>query len=93
MNTKRFITKIIIKIILYTILTIIMHSLLNSAVITNEIALGQMQHSDEAYVIMSMYENIKHITYLVYNCITVGFAGTIIYDIYKFIQTKTKEKF
>lgn len=92
MNTKRFIARTLVKIISYATITIIMLSLLNSAVITNDIALGQMQHSDEVYVIMTMYEHMKHIIYFVYNCITVGFAGTIIYDIYKFIQTKTKEK-
>lgn len=92
MNTKRFIARTIVKTISYATITIIMLSLLNSAVITNDIALGQMQNSNEAYVIMGMYDNMKHIISIVYNCITVCFAGTIIYDIYKFIKTKTKEK-
>lgn len=91
MNTIKFIRRTIIKIIIYAIVSTIILSLLNSPIISNELALGQMQNSNELYLLMETYNN-KHFISIIYGCITAGFAATIIRDIYKFIQTKTKEK-
>lgn len=92
MTTKKFITRTTIKIIAFAIFTTIVFGLANSPVIANNIALGQMENSDVLYMMMETYNQTKHFVSIIYNCITVFFAGTIIYDIFKFIQTKTKEK-
>lgn len=92
MNTKKFIIKTVVKIIVFSVFTTIAFSLANSPIIANNIAIGQMQNSNDLYILMDIYNKTKHYVAIIYNCITVGFAGTIIYDICKFIKTKTKEK-
>ena len=91
MATKNFIAKVIFKIICFAIFTTIVFSLVNSPIITNDIALGQMENSDTLYMLMDTYNQVKHFTSIIYGCITVFFAGTIVRDTFKFIKTKTKE--
>ena len=91
MSTKRFAIKMAIKIIIYAVISTIALSLLVSPVISNTIALGQMQNDDTLYVLMETYNNVRPFVSIVYGFITALFAGTTIYDTYKFIQTKTKE--
>jgi hypothetical protein len=88
MSTKRFIIKTIAKIIIYAILSMIAFNLLTSPVITNELALGQMQNSNELYLLMETHNKVKPFISVIYGFITVLFAGTTIYDTYKFIKTK-----
>ena len=93
MNTRKFMLRLVIKIITFAIITTIIFTMLSSPIITNDIAMGQMENSDELYLIMEAYNKTSHFISIIYGCVTVFFAGTIIHDIYKFIQTKTKEKF
>ena len=91
MTTKKFIIKIIVKTILFVVFTTIVFTLANSPIIANSVAMGQMQNSNDYYILMELYNNTKHYVSIIYNCITVFFTGTIIYDVYQFIKTKTKE--
>lgn len=91
MTTKKFIIKTGIKIIVYAILSTIALSLLNSPVITNEIALTQMEHSNELYMLMDTYNKVRPFVSIIYGFITVLFAGTTIHDTYNFIKTKTNK--
>jgi hypothetical protein len=52
-------------------------------------AMGQMENSNELYMVMEAYNIAKPIISIIYGCITTWFVGTTIYDIYKLI---TKEK-
>jgi hypothetical protein len=88
MATKKFIIKTFVKIIIYAIISTIALSLLTSPIITNELALGQMENSNELYLLMETYNKIRPFISAIYGFITVLFAGTIIGDIYKFIKTK-----
>ena len=91
MNTKRFIIKTAIKIIIYTIISTIALSLLTNPIITNDLALSQMENSNELYLLMETYNKVKPFISIIYGLITALFAGTTIYDIYKFIKTKTNK--
>ena len=91
MTTKRFIIRTIIKIIIYAIASTIAISLLTSPIITNELALTQMENSNELYVLMDTYNKIRPFISIVYSLITCWFASTTIYDIYKFIKMKTNK--
>lgn len=91
MSTKKFVIKTTTKIITYTIISTIALSILTSPIITNEIALGQMENSNELYLLMEIYFKSKPFISLIYGWITVLFAGSTIYDIYKFIKTKTNK--
>lgn len=88
MTTKKFIIRTVVKVLIYAIISTIAMSLLTSPVITNEVALGQMQNSNEAYLLMESYNKTTPFISIIYGCITALFVGTTIYDIYKFIKTK-----
>ena len=91
LTTKKYIIKTAIKVIAFMIISTIALTLLQTPVITNEIALGQMENSDEWFLIMETYYKIVPIIRIVYGCVSAGFIITIIYDTYKFIKTKLKE--
>ena len=91
MTIKRFIIRTILKIIIYAILSTIALSLLTSPVITNELALTQMENSNELYMLMETYNKIRPFISIIYGLITCWFASTTIYDIYHFIKTKTNK--
>lgn len=91
MRVKSFVIKTITKIIIYAIISTIALSLLNSPIITNELALLQMEHSNELYMLMDTYYKVRPFISIIYGFITAMFAWTIIHDTYKFIKTKTNK--
>ena len=91
MTTKKFIVKTATKIIMFAIISTIVLSLLTNPIITNELALGQMQNSNELYLLMETYNKVKPFISVIYGFITALFAGTTIRDTYKFIKTKTNK--
>jgi hypothetical protein len=86
MSAKRFTTKITIKVVLFAIISFIVLIVLGNPIITNEIALGQMSNSNEWYILMELYNNVRFYTQIAYSFITVLFVGTTIYDIFKFTR-------
>ena len=88
MSTKRFIIKTTTKIIIYAIISTIALSLLTNPIITNDLALGQMQNSNELYLLMETHNKTRPFISIIYGLITVLFAWTTISDTYKFIKTK-----
>ena len=91
MSTKKFIIKITIKILVYAITSTIAISLLTNPIISNELALGQMQNSNELYLLMETYNKLRPFISIIYGLVTAWFAGTTIYDTYKFIKTRTNK--
>lgn len=92
MTIKKFIIKTTIKVIVFSIISTIALTLLESPVISNNIALGQMQNDDVLFMIMETYNKVRPYITVVYSLIVAYFACTVGYDTYKFIKTKTKEK-
>ena len=88
MTLKKFIIRTSIKILTYAIISTIAISLLTSPVITNELAMLQMENSNELYLLMETYNKVRPFILIIYGLITALFVGTTIYDIYKFIKTK-----
>ena len=91
MTTNKFIARTAIKVVVYSIISLVALCLVGTPIITNELALGQMENSNELYVLMETYNKARPIISIIYGLITVLFAGTTIYDIYKFIKTKTNK--
>jgi hypothetical protein len=60
-------------------------------IITNELALTQMENSNELYMLMESYNKLRPILSIVYGLIASVFVGTTIYDIWQFIKTKTNK--
>ena len=92
MSTKKFIIKTTVKTIVFAVLSTIALSLLQSPVISNNIALGQMENSDALYMIHEMYNKIRPIVLVIYSLIVIWLAGAVGYDVYKFIKQRIKEK-
>lgn len=90
MTIKKFIIKNTIKVIVFIIISTIEMTLLQSPVISNEIAMGQMQNDNTLFMLMETYNNLRPIVSLIYGCIVVWFIATLGLDIYKFIKTKIK---
>lgn len=88
MTTKKFIIKTVVKILIYAIISTIAINLLTNPIINNELALGQMENSNELYLLMDTYNKVRPFISIIYDLITALFIGTIIYNTYKFIQTK-----
>ena len=91
MTAKRFIIKTAIKVIMFAIISTIALSLLNSPIITNELALTQMEYSNELYMLMETYNKVRPFISIIYGLITALFAWTTVSDTYNFIKTKTNK--
>ena len=91
MSKKRFIIKIVVKTLIFAILSTIAITFLQSPVITNEIALGQMENSNELYVMWETYNKVAPFVRVIYGCVVAGFIASVAYDIYKFVM-KNREK-
>ena len=95
MEGKRFALKLLCKLILYLVTLVLITALLTPVyiVISNQIALGQMQNSDEAFVAMNALNTLKTIRPAIYFGVWLLFTGTVARDTYKFIKRrKTHEK-
>ena len=91
MSTNKYILKLITKVFIFAIISVIVFNyLLVSPIISNELALEQMTNSNEMYLLTQTYDKIKPLILIVYSCVTAFLAGTAIYDTYKFISTKNK---
>lgn len=92
MNTKRFVTKILTRLILFAALMIVVMAIVESPILTNEVALGQMGNSSEAFMLMGMFFSFRNLAKAIIGLVALLFGATIICDIYKFIKSIYKEK-
>lgn len=92
--TKQFVKKMITKIVIFAFITIVISSITQamSPVVTNNMALTQMQNSDAMFVMMETYNKVKPIIGAIYFGVTAWFTYTIGRDIYKFVNTIKNEK-
>ena len=91
---KQFIKKTAVKIILFTVMMFIIAGLMQpvGVVISNELALTQMENSNEMFVIMNTYNKVRSIVSVAFAGITLWFTSTIARDIYKFVKTIENKK-
>ncbi len=92
MSTKRFVTKILTRLILFAALMIVVMTMVESPILTNEVALGQMENSSEAFMLMGMFFSFRNLLKVIVWLIALLFGATIIRDIHKFIKSIYKEK-
>lgn len=95
--TKQFIKKTIRKVIMFIFIMIVVSAIGQSVspMFANELALGQMQNSNEAFVLMNAYNRVKPIIDIAYLCATLWFMCTLGRDTYKFtksIHTETEKE-
>lgn len=85
---KRFLIKTTTKIIAAVSFLVIAFTLVQSPVLTNEVALAQMESSDGLYIVWSSYSPVVSLIRSVLCGIGGFMLGRSILDIYKFIKTK-----
>ena len=91
MTTEKFVKKTIVRIAIVVIISIFAFSFMNAAdaIVSNHLALGQMENSDGLFILMEMYENAIQPTMLgILSFVIVFNFGAISYDTYKFIKSK-----
>ncbi len=90
MTPTKFIFKMATKIITFTFLMIVVAAITQSIdpIVSNEMALTQMQNSNELFVFMSTYNKVKAIINVVFTIIIIWFTGTIARDTYKFFKNQ-----
>ena len=86
---KQFVKKTIRKVVMFTFLMIIVASIAQSMspVISNELALTQMQNSNEIFVIVNTYNKVRPIANSIYVGIIIWFTYMLGRDVYKFVKT------
>lgn len=92
MSTKRFVTKILTRLVLFAALMIFVMAIVESPILTNEVALGQMENSSQAFIQMGVFFSFRNLVKVIVWLIAILFGITIIRDIYKFIKSIHKEK-
>lgn len=90
MTIKKLARKILVKLIVYIILLGMIAAVLQSVepLVSAEIALGQMENSNESFVVLNSYNWLKSIRHAVYFVAWLMFTSTIARDVYKFIKNK-----
>lgn len=86
---KQFIKRSVIRTIIFAIIMSLVTAVAGATmpIVSNEMALGQMQNSNEMFVLMETYNRIKPLFAAAYTAVTVWFVYTICRDTYKFIKT------
>lgn len=94
MKNKKFVIKTVAMLFIFAIMTTVLMAFINSGLLTNDVALGQMENDDTSYLIWQEYQALMPVLYTAYGVLTLGIIGKVSYDTYKFIKTKkeTKEK-
>lgn len=89
MTTKKFVIKTIRKCVVFTLMMIVVGAIGQSVspIASNQMALGQMQNSDEMYILMDTYNKVRPIVSVAFAGIILWFTSTIARDIYKFVKT------
>lgn len=90
-HTKKFLMKTICKAVFIAILFAIAFNILNSPIINNELAMGQMENDNGLFVAWESYNTVRPYIEIGVWLIGVVVFGTIGYDTYKFFKSKTKE--
>ena len=91
MTTERFVKKTIVRIAIVVIVSVFVLSFVNAAdaIVSNHLALGQMENSDGMFILMEMYEKfLQPVLSSIVTVVIVFNFGAIAYDTYKFIKTK-----
>lgn len=85
---QKFISKTAIKIVIFafimTIILFIAQSI--SPIVSNNLALGQMQNTDETFVVMNTYNKVRPIFNTAMVGVCILFVFSIVKDVFKFVK-------
>lgn len=91
---KNFAMKVAIKVIIFALIMfgVAAVSQAISPVVSNELALTQMQNSNEMYILMNTYNKVRPIVTFAYTGIIILFTCTVARDIYKFVKNMNEKE-
>ena len=92
MSTKKFAIKILSRVVKFAALMVITLAIIENPILRNEVALGQMENSTSAFMLLGMYFSFQNIAKFVTGLIVLWFIWDIAREIYKFIKSIYKEK-
>lgn len=89
---KKLITKTVIRLILIATLVTILSCLTQSPIIGNHIALGQMQNTDEGFILMDLYNKLKPVVQAISIALGIYLLAGVVKDIYKYVKVQIENK-
>lgn len=89
---KKLIIKSAIRLILIAVLVVVLSSLAQSPIIDIELALGQMENSNLAFVAMDSYGKVKPVVQWIIAIIATYLVFGVAMDIYKYAKTYYETK-
>ena len=92
MSIKKFAIKILSRVVKFAALMVITLAIIENPILRNEVALGQMENSTSAFMLLGMYFSFQNIAKFVTGLIVLWFIWDIAREIYKFIKSIYKEK-
>lgn len=81
----------VIKTVILVIVLMLISYLVNHPVLNNELAMSQMQNSNELYILWETYNSMRNMLPAVYSIIGIVYLVGIGADINRFIKNKQKE--
>ena len=88
---KRFIKHLIFKIFIFAIVLVIVPYIIKFPEFTNEMAMAQFENNNYAFAAWDSFIRFQNLFNSYYDLIIYIFAGTVIYDIVKFIKINKGE--
>lgn len=91
MAVREFICKTIVRLVITVVVLVLVFMITQTPVFTNDIAMGQMENSNDWFVAMTMYQKFANVAELfgkVNIAVTLGFIG---WDGYKLAKTLKSE--
>ena len=88
MTKKEFILHTLIKIVIMVVVTVTVFTVIQSPTITNDIAMGQLENSNELYIQLELYNKWMPIVRSIYYTLMCGIGLTIMYDIYRYLRKR-----
>jgi hypothetical protein len=84
---KQFVKKAVVKTIIFIAIMVIITAFVQAItpVISNDVAMGQLENSDELFVMMEMYNKMKPLVDIAYILAAGLFMMSIGNDTYKFV--------
>ena len=86
---KRFTKKTVMRIIIFAFVMFVLSAIAQSVspIVTNEMALTQMDNANEIFIMMNVYNKFMPVVNIAYSLVTLWFTYTIARDICKFVKT------
>ena len=77
---------------MFSAMMIVLLTFVQSPTITNEIALAQMENSNELFILTTAYYNLRPLVSVIITIVIISYIVMIFRDICKFIKSIHKEK-